>query len=147
MSVQAVGSSESVAARRPVGLYAVIAYSVFIAVQLPLARLPTIPIGRFTLEGTAAQLAVVIWSIAWMVVIVGLFLLRRWGYRLGMTVFGLYIVLLGSNILRWLADNSAPVSIALRVAIWPMLPFLLTDLLVIAYLYARRGIFARRVDA
>jgi len=147
MSVQPVGALVSVAARRPMGLYAVIAYSVFIAVQVPLAHQSTFPVGRFTLEGAAAQIAVVVWSVAWTVMVFGLFFLRRWGYRLGLTIFGLFILLVGSNTLRWLADNNAPASIALRVAIWPMLPWLLADALVIAYLYARRGIFARPADA
>jgi len=147
MSVQAAGASEFVAARRPIGVYAVIAYSVFIAIQLPLAQQSTIPVGRFTLEGPAAQVAVVFWSAAWIVTVLGLFLMRPWGYRCGLTAFVLYILFVGSNTLRWLADNNAPASIALKIAVWPVLPWLILDAVVIAYLYARRGLFARLAEA
>jgi hypothetical protein len=147
MSVRPVGAPVSVAARRPIGLYAVIAYSVSIAIQLPLAQQSTIPVGRYTLEGAAAQFAVVVWSAAWIVTVIGLFLMRRWGYRLGQAIFVLFILLVGSNTLTWLANNNAPASIALKIAVWPVLPWLIVDVLVIAYLYARRGIFARPAEA
>jgi len=147
MNVVTVTEPAPVAARRPIGLYAVIAYSVFVAVQLPLAQASTFPLGRFTLEGSAAHLAVVAWSLVWAVMILGLILLRSWGYRLGLTVFGLLILLVGSNTLTWLADNRAPAPIVLKVAIWPVLPWLLTDVLVMAYLFARRRIFVRPAAA
>ncbi len=133
-------------ARRAFGLYVVIAYAIVIAVPRNLSLPTRLPVGRFTLEGHVAQAAFALWSAAWLAMVVGLALRTAWGYRLALVVFGLHVLLVGSNTLRWLADNRAPVSMALEVAVWPSLQWILADLLAMAYLYERRHVFGRATD-
>ena len=126
---------------RAFGLYAVIAYSFVLAVPRDFSLPAQLPMGRFTLEGQAARVMFLAWLAAWVVMVIGLWVRRMWGYWWAWVVLGLHVFLVGSNSLRWLADNSAPVRIAFEVAVWPGLQLIFADILALAYLYERRSIF------
>jgi len=128
--------------KRPWALYAVIAYALMMAIPPDLSLPKTVPLGRFTLEGAVAVAAYLFWLALWLVAVAGLAWRRIWGYRLGVAVFGLHIILVTSNCLRWLADNhQAPLRMAFGIAIWPSLISVCIDALAIACLVERRSAF------
>lgn len=129
--------------RRALGLYAIIAYSTLVGASPHPWLGSELPLGWFTLEGRSAQRAMVIWSAVWGLVVIGLFVRKFWGYRLALAVFGLHVLIMVANTLRWFAYNQASVPIAFQVAIWPMLQGILPALLAMAYLQERRDIFSR----
>jgi hypothetical protein len=135
------GVQGSVRRRRPLGLFAIIAYALVLIAPRDLSLPTTLPLGRFTLEGKAAALGIAVWLGVWLLAIAGLAWRRIWGYRLGLTVFSLHLILVVSNCLRWLADSQAPLKIALGVAIWPSLQLAVVDALAVAYLWEHRDVF------
>ena len=128
---------------RPLGLYAVIAYALVLIAPRDLSLPTTLPLGRFTLRGQAAVVGISVWMGLWLLAVVGLAWRRLWGYRLGLAVFSLHLILVVSNCLRWLADNRAPLKMALGVAIWPSLQLAVADALAAAYLWERRDVFVK----
>jgi hypothetical protein len=128
---------------RVLALYAVVAYALVLAIPRELSMPTMLPLGRFTLEGQAAVVVYLMWLALWIIAAGGMAWRRVWGYRLGLVVFGLHIVLFISNCLRWLADNHAPLRMALGAAVWPTLQFVVADILAMACLWERRAIFSR----
>jgi hypothetical protein len=89
-------------------------------------------------------MALALWLVLWLVGMAGLALRRLWGYRLGMLVFALHMILVVSNCLRWLADSRAPLRMALGLAVWPSLQLVFADALVLIYLLEHRNMFLTR---
>jgi hypothetical protein len=136
----------SEASARPVrslGLYAIVAYALVLAAPRDLSLPSSLPLGRFTLEGRAAAVGFSVWLGLWLLAIAGLAWRRVWGYRLGLVVFSLHVLLVVSNCLRWLADNHAPLRMALGVAVWPSLQLVFADALALAYLHEKRDAFVK----
>ena len=124
------------------GLYAVAAFAVVVGVPRDLALPIEFPLGRFTLEGRAAQVVFAVWVGAWVLVVVGLLVRKAWGCRFALVVFGLHVLLVGSNTLRWLAVNEMPLGMAMQIGVWPSLHWILADLVAMAYLHQRMQVFA-----
>jgi len=128
---------------RPWGLYAIVAYALVLAAPRELSLPNSLPLGRFTLEGEAAVVGFVVWLGLWLLAIGGLAWRRVWGYRLGLAVFSLHLLLVVSNCLRWLADSRATLRLALGVAVWPSLQLVFADVLVVTYLWEHRSVFVK----
>jgi hypothetical protein len=129
------------------GLYAIVAYSIILAIPRDFPLPEEIPLGPLTFEGKTAAIVLGAWWTTWIVMLIGLLMRAVWAYRLALAVFALHIVLTVANGIQWLVDSRPPALVAWQAGISFALVLVCADALAMAYLFERRAVFGRRENA